>query len=298
MEPPPLSVILATTHPWPTLRETLRSVESQAAAIGADIVVVDGDGRALPGEPEPGREVAWLRTPGSDIFELRALGAAHARGAIVAITEDHCLVAPNWCERTIEAHNRHPDAAIVAGCVLNGATRRLIDRANFLLVHGASLPPLAAEPARNWAPSPANISFKRNVVPRPAAASGYLELALVSALLAQGKVVVDDRISVHHDQSNGFLGTFVDHFHAGRSVTGLVGSASEPAITRRVLARAALAYPGVIRQRVRDVARDKPGAATEVRAILPLAVVLVVCAWAGAITGVVAGPGRSPRLMK
>ena len=295
---PILSVVLATTHAWPTLRETLRSVERQAAGIGAEIVIVDGDGRALPAEPEPGSGVLWLRAPGCDIFELRALGAAHARGAIIALTEDHCLVAPDWCDRMLRAHDAHPDAAVLAGCVLNGATQRAIDRANFLLVHGLSLPPLRSLPKRHWSPTPANMSFKREVVPRPAAPSGFLELALIGTLLAEGKVAVDDRVVVHHDQSNGFMGTFVDHFHAGRSVAGLFGTVSTSPATRRVLARAMVGYPRAIVERVRDIARDKPGAAPEVRRALPLAVGLVGFAWAGVATGVVAGPGSSPRRMK
>ena len=295
---PPLSVVLATTHAWPILRETLRSVERQAADIGAEIVVVDGHGRALPADPEAGSGVHWLRAPGRDIFELRALGAAHARGAIIAVTEDHCRVAPDWCDRVLGAHAEHPDAAVVAGCVLNGATQRLIDRANFLLVHGLSLPPLEAAPARHWSPGPANMSFKREVVPRPAAPSGYLELALIVTLLAEGRVAVDDRIVVHHDQSNGLMGTFIDHFHAGRSVAGLFRTVSTSPATPRVLNRAMLGYPGTIVERVRDIARDKPGAAPEVRRVLPLAVGLVAFAWAGVIAGVVAGPGRSPHRMK
>ena len=295
---PSLSVVLATRHAWPTLRETLRSIERQAADIGAEVVVVDGDGRALPAEPEPGSGVVWLRAPGRDVFELRALGAAHTRGAIIALTEDHCLVAPDWCDRMLRAHEAHPDAAVLAGCVLNGATQRAIDRANFLVVHGLSLPPLRSAPTRHWSPTPTNMSFKREVVPRPAAPSGFLELVLVASLLAEGKVAVDDRIVVHHDQSNGFVGTFVDHFHAGRSVAGLFGAVSPGPATRRVLTRGLLGYPRAIAERVRDVARDKPGAASEVRRALPLAVGLVASAWGGVATGVVAGPGSSPRRMK
>jgi hypothetical protein len=295
---PVLSVVLATRHAWPTLRETLRSVEQPAADIGAEVVVVDGDGSALPAEPEPGSGVLWLRARGRDIFELRALGAAHARGAIIALTEDHCLVAPDWCDRMLRAHDAHPDAAVVAGCVLNGATQRAIDRANFLLVHGVSLPPLRSEPTRHWSPTPTNMSFKREVVPRPAAPSGFLELVLVARLLAEGKVAVDHRIVVHHDQSNGFVGTFVDHFHAGRSVAGLFGAVSTSPAKRRILARATLGYPRTIVERVRDIARDKPAAAPEVRRALPLAVGLAASAWAGVATGAVAGPGSSPRRMK
>jgi hypothetical protein len=294
---PPLSIVLATTHPWPTLRATLASIEPEAAAVGAEIVVVDGDGAALPADPEGDGRTVWLRAPGCNVFELRAMGAAAAHGAVVAITEDHCLVAPDWCARMLQAHRDHPDVAVVAGCVLNGATERLIDRANFVLVHSPSLPPLPAPPARHWAPGPANMSFKRAVVPRPAAAPGHLELVLVSRLLAEGRVAVDDRIAVHHDQSNGFLGTFVDHFHAGRSVGGLVREASTPP-QRRTLTRAITRFPRAMLERVRDVARDKPGAAMEVRRVLPLGVPLFACSWAGVAVGVLSGPGRSPHRLK
>jgi hypothetical protein len=40
--------------------------------------------------------------------ELRLLGLIEAGGDIVAITEDHCDVTHDWCERVLAAHATRP----------------------------------------------------------------------------------------------------------------------------------------------------------------------------------------------
>ena len=79
--------------------------------------------------------MTWLRRPGRGPHELRLLGLTEARGNVVAITEDHRDVAPDWCEQVIAAHERCPGAVAVAGPVTNGADTNVADRASFLLVH-------------------------------------------------------------------------------------------------------------------------------------------------------------------
>jgi len=48
---PPLSVVIATTKPWPEMRATLDSLLPQARDLGAEVIVADGDGRGLPDPP-------------------------------------------------------------------------------------------------------------------------------------------------------------------------------------------------------------------------------------------------------
>jgi hypothetical protein len=58
---PELSIVIATTQPWPELRMVLNSVYDQAQAIGAEILVADGHGHGRP-DPESARfpAVIWL----------------------------------------------------------------------------------------------------------------------------------------------------------------------------------------------------------------------------------------------
>lgn len=91
-----LSVIIATSQPWPELRMCLDSLHNQAVQAGAEVIVADGTGRGLP-DDVTGRypEVTWLKAPGCSVPQLRALAMSQACGEVVAVTEDHCRVAPD-----------------------------------------------------------------------------------------------------------------------------------------------------------------------------------------------------------
>ena len=127
---PHLSVVIATSQPWPEMRGVLDSVYVQTRALGAELIVVDGHGQGLC-EDHGYAGVRWLRRPGNTVFQLRAIGLAEARGEVVAVTEDHCRVAPDWCEQVLRAHRENPHAAVIGGVVDNGAVDSLWDRASF-----------------------------------------------------------------------------------------------------------------------------------------------------------------------
>ena len=134
---PPLSVVLATRSVWPAMSPTLDALVPQASELGAEVLVVDGDGHAFKDQVPP--EVRYVSVPGADVFRLRARGLVEARGEIVAFTEDHCVPAPDFCAATLRAHGEDPRPA-VSGAVVNGSPDSTIDRANFLNVHGDNLP--------------------------------------------------------------------------------------------------------------------------------------------------------------
>jgi len=287
----PVSVVVATTAPWPALAACLDSIGEQVAEAGGEIVVVDRHGAALSPAVAARPEVVWLRSPGDGVFALRALGAARARGNIVALTEDHCEVAPDWVCGVMAAHAEHPEAAAVAGSVRNGATASRIDRASFLLVHGLNLAPMGAPPIE-WLPSPSNLSFKRAVFPSAPQTEGWLELVLVPALRAAGRVATDDTVVVTHDQSLGRLGTVVNHFHAGRTSAALqVRCVPERPGRRRV--GEAVAFPRRVLGVMRREACHRPGGSDD--GLGPAMTLLAVAGGAGLLAGFVAGPGESPR---
>ena len=113
------------------------------------------------------------------------------------------------------------------------------------------------------------------------------------ALAASGATLVnDDRIRVIHDQSLGFVGTVVIHFHAGRTMAGfrrqhldarqLVRLAATPLIPFLRFGRiAALLTP---RATGRDLLR-----------VGPAIWLLLVNQTVGQVVGFLAGPGDSPR---
>src|SRR4029453_8202728 len=80
---PTLSVVIATTQPWPEIAGCLASLVGQAGATGAGVILADAAGRGLPGG-DAFPEVQWLTAPGGSVFQLRALAMSKARGEIVA----------------------------------------------------------------------------------------------------------------------------------------------------------------------------------------------------------------------
>src|SRR5436853_7812841 len=100
-----LSVVIATTHPWPELEMTLASLWGQIQELKAELIIVDGDGKGVPADFNvrfPG--AVYLQKIGGSVFALRSLGMQRAGGEIVAVTEDHCRLGPDWCATLLQRH--------------------------------------------------------------------------------------------------------------------------------------------------------------------------------------------------
>jgi hypothetical protein len=219
---------------------------------------------------------------------------SHARGEIIAITEDHCRVAPNWCEQIIQAHKDYPDAAAIGGEVENGATTSLIDWANFFLVFAPFVSPIKNGPSERICLQ-ANISYKRRVVSRMASQLGVMEMLFTRQLRQEGEVLIaDDRLLVSHVQSHGFWGTFAAHFHNGRSIAGF--RLEELGSVGRMLrlGSTAILPPYLLWSTLRALV-SKQQLLGKIFASLPLLGILVCCHAAGEFVGYIAGPGRSPQ---
>jgi glycosyltransferase involved in cell wall biosynthesis len=75
------------------------------------------------------------------VFSLRAHGVVQARGQIIALTEDHCTVSPEWIKSLISAYQT--GHCIVGGCVENGLSRTVYDWALYFCEYGMLMPPLS-----------------------------------------------------------------------------------------------------------------------------------------------------------
>lgn len=278
-----LTVLLATHHPWPAVQTCLEPLTEQAHRLGVQVVVADGDGRGLPAD-HPFAE--HLVVPGADVFTLRATALAHARGDVIALTEDHCAPANDWCDRILAAHEEHPGADVIGGAVDNGTPRGIADRANFFFTFGEFVAPIRQDLVTRC-PPPANVSIKRRVLDTATGEPGWLELVAVPHAFRAGRVALDDRIRVCHHQPVTTRKALAAHFHNGRSSSGLVVAARRgatvPAAVRRwgVLGTESLRVLWRKGHR-RAVLRD--GAAV-------LAVSLAHCC--GELVGLVRGPGNS-----
>lgn len=218
-QPPPLSVVVTTTQPWPEARLALDSLVQQVANLRGEIILVDGFGDGVPAGPAY-TGVRVLNIKGAHIFRLRAEGLRTAKGEIVAITEDHCRASSDWCRQVLKTHTLHPQALIIGGAVYNGATRQIIDWANFFYSNEPSWPP-SQGPWRADITGQANASYKHRALvdyPRDNMAEGIFRDRFRADA---GLMLNEPACRIHHVQSLGFAGSCRVHFHDGRCIAAL-----------------------------------------------------------------------------
>ena len=295
-EPMRLSIVVATTHAWPFLKPCLESLLPQCETLGAELVISDSTGECLPHPlPHSFSKIRHLALPGASVFDLRAKATGEATGEIVAWTEDHCVPAPDWCQKIREAHDRHPAADIIGGAVANGSQDSPIDWSNFLCTFGPFIPPMG-RPPKNRAPAVANLSIKRRALPSVPIRAGFIEIACEARLLSAGRIRFDDSILVTHIQSWGFWGTFAAHFHNGRSTTGLLADALSPARRLRQMIVCFLMPIELMRTSVTPLL-GKPGVPWGRN--LPLMFALALAFSVGELVGLAGnGAGRSPHFLE
>src|SRR5436190_697326 len=95
---PLVSVIVPCVNGLPSIVECLQSLMDQAHDGPLEVIVVDRCGesvRRVVRERFPDVKLVAVDGPAS-IPALRARGLQAARGEMIAVTEDHCLVGPGW----------------------------------------------------------------------------------------------------------------------------------------------------------------------------------------------------------
>jgi hypothetical protein len=220
------------------------------------------------------------------------MGMQRARGEIVALTEDHCRVAPHWCAKILESHRRHPEAAVVSGFVENGATRDLIDWANFFIAHAPMMGPMPDGQAESITLT--NVAFKRSALPKKVPSCGVMEMLYIRELHeAGGKLFINAETSVDHVQSYGFWHTFAVHYHNGRSIAGHRKLGLRPWQLLVRMGSCAI-LPAFLLFRSVSGALPKRRFLRELLLCFPLMVALACCHGAGELVGCCAGAGRSP----
>lgn len=223
---------------------------------------------------------------------LRAAGVARASGTIVAILEDHCIPAADWCAAVLAAHDA-PSAA-AGGAIEKGFPPgrdddTAVNWALYLADYSRYSLPLASGPAGGA--SDCNVSYKREALTRVASswADEFHENVVHSALLAIGETVVcDPRVVVHEQRSLALAAALHDRFSFGR-VFGATRAAGLPAHRRASMALAAPLIPALSLLRVaRLVAARRRFVAPFIRSFPAL--VILTSAWAaGEMCGYVTG---------
>ncbi len=297
----PITALIASIRGWPAAREAVRRINPQVHAVGGEFIVADGSGNAPPTDAEMeevGGPIRWLSMPGKSVFQLRWAGYQAAQGEVVAITEDHVYVEPDWIERILDVHRRYPNAGAVGGAVLNHTDEKLVDWAAFFLTQGPFMPPLQNGVADRIS-GPANVSYKKRVLDRLHGdeEQGVIDFLELPAALEGEDLVADDSIRVRHNQSQGLRGTSLAEFDNGRTIAGYRRREMTRGDWLRIAASPVLpAYRAVRQMRIVRAKQMQDGMTTmRMAKVLPAHVWFQYCAMAGELLGYATGPGDSPR---
>jgi len=289
-----VSVVIASLVGPPFIDDCLTSLEGQAREHGAEVMVV-ACGTAAYAE-RIAQKFPWVRVihraERETVPDLRRRGVEEARGAVVAIIEEHCLAAPDWLERALEA-GAGGEYGVVGGPVADNNYGRLRDWVVYFCEYNNYLPPWREGEAHDL--GSANIAYSRALLLKyqEALSGGYWEAGLHPRLWADGvkfrpapAMLVYHRGPFHYGYylqqrywfSRAFAGARGRHLPASRKLAYLVAS---PLVPFLLLARMAAR---VRRQRC-HVGRFV--------ASLPLLLPALFVYVAGEFVGYLAGPGNA-----
>jgi hypothetical protein len=294
---PRLSVTIATRHGWDAVKMAYEPLRHQAEVSCTEVIVLDSSGEAPPPSDKLTPGTRWLSMPDTDLSEMQLHGYREARGRIVAMTEDHCIAAPDWLSAIQRAHDEHPEAAAVGGTVRNGSAHHLVDWASF---YAGQAPFLAPQPAGSRPHvCQVNISYKRPALQAAITDPGSagIETLLNDRLKANGGVLVaDDRIVVTHIQCRSALGTARLHYHSGRNFEGKRRLERRGNAYLRAFRAALLPLPRVAKRSMTLLGRGEPRG--RVARAAPAMVWLAMAQGFGESVGALLGPGNSDRHLR
>lgn len=293
---PTISVVIGrvSTEDDHRVLETLAALRPEAAGGACEIVVADRIGGAVSARiacdyPEV---ILIPCAPETTLPDMRTRAYEASTGAIVAVTEDHCVPGPGWIATLACAFANGPPAlAAVGGSVVNGVTDTGLDWATFLCEYSFFCPPVA-EGKATVLPG-MNVGYRRSLLdaaPRERLTSGFWETTLHPALLAAGGEFLsrNDLIMFHKKRFSWQLFA-AQRFIYSRYYAGLrFGGAAFP---KRVAACAAsLLLPPILFWRMIRAVRAK-GFERELMVAMPWLAMFVVIWSIGESVGALLGPG-------
>jgi len=159
---PILSVVVVSFNAVSSLMPCLESLVPQASLTDIEILVVKAcdqqERRSVDSLKERFKDVRWVEAqPNCVVPRMRSLGISNARGEIVALLEDDCIVEQGWCAAVIAAHRTHDIA--IGGAVEPGPYKRGLDWAVYFTDYGRFMLPLPDGPTSTLPGN--NTSYKR-----------------------------------------------------------------------------------------------------------------------------------------
>lgn len=161
-----VSVFICTYNRGNQIDGTLNAIINHQTRLPDEIVVVNGGGDNDCGEilSKWKREFPSLReikTKNVNLATSRNIGLPQCKGDIIIQTDDDAEPFPDWIERLVEEHKRHPEAGVIGGNVVDasgdGLLFKIADATTFTHFSGDGYVEARTVPG-------VNSSYKREVV--------------------------------------------------------------------------------------------------------------------------------------
>jgi len=156
-----LSVIIPSLNGIKYLSKCIEGLRQQTQP-PEEVIIIDSTPNHIAKQIPyfDGLKIHFLDEP-LGVPEMRSTGFRIAEGDLVAMTEDHCIPTPNWCENLRLLHKQYPEE-VIGGAVENGATDTLIDWSCYLCEYLDFMLPLIDAPSGTVPGN--NVAYKRCVI--------------------------------------------------------------------------------------------------------------------------------------
>jgi len=292
---PRLSVVVASSNDAGLLARCVGALMAQASPETVEVIVVR-DADRFSGVDRTmcdrgGQAPRWIEAPpGTTVPRLRGLGIAQARADLIALLEDDCVVADDWCRAAIGTAGEH---AAVGGSVEPGSYAKALDWAVYFCEYGRFMRPLPSGPD---APLTGNnvVYSRRALMDLPDTIRMDFREAFIHAEWQRTGIPtrVSDSLVVRNVNAWSLRHVTSVPFHHGRAyAAGRFGSRSAP--VRFAVAGLALALPLVKLFRIAAGTLSRRRLVGRLLVAFPWAMIFVGSWSAGEILGCLAGPGDS-----
>jgi GT2 family glycosyltransferase len=291
----PLSIVVAAWNGPSMLKQCLDSLKSQSEAAGAEIVVASNFEVGETGRQFPHIKHLAL-SAAATVPELRTAGLNCARGEIVALLEDNCLVDQGWCEAVQQAHLQ--PHSIIGGAVENVGNDAALDWAVYFYDYGKYMNPNQAGIVSTLSGN--NVSYKRPALAsvNDAYQNGFFETFVHEELKKRGYCLwLAPSAIVYHQKRYEARHALAQCFHHARSFAGK-RIAEAPLAKRLFFVAGSLLLPVLLPARIAASVIRKGRHNKELLMSFPH-LMLLMSSWSlGEFCGYLCGEGSSARMWR
>lgn len=125
------SVFICTYNRGDLIDGTLNAIIMKQTILPDEIIVVNGGGKndcssTLKKWKQKYPSLHEIKTSNVNLATSRNIGLPHCSGDIIIQTDDDAEPFPDWIERLVEEHQKHPDSGVIGGNVVDASGKGLL----------------------------------------------------------------------------------------------------------------------------------------------------------------------------